>query len=526
MPAPPSSQRLMAALVIGDAIAIVVGYLAVMYFTGAFRPGSLLELLVDVVAVVASGLLIMRSQHLWVDRIIAVRAIELSRLARAVVLLGLATIVLDRAIKLYIHVEEIFIGCATVMIALVAWRSVYRTWLATQRKSGNFQRRMLIVGTDRRAVDLVRLFRTHPEAGVVVVGLIGSAREARMAGLSDLWLANYIDADDVLADADVEAVVLCSSDINPALLDVLVRGERSRAPGSVPRPRAGGHRLPPGAGAADRPPAVAVRRGADAVAARSWASSGRSTSPSPPPCSSCCRRVLALVAALIKLDDRGPVLFRQGRVGRGRRRVRDAQVPHDGRRRRGAARRLRPSNERSGPLFKMDGHDPRVTRIGRFLRATSLDELPQLFNVLRGDMSLVGPRPALAVRGRRVPRGARARHRVRPGITGLWQVEARDNPSFDAYRRLDLFYVENWSLALDLHDPARHARPDRAATARDSPPAGARAGVADALKVGVTAVNVSASIPAGWRRVANGVGDSGMTARRCARISNVLVLIR
>ena len=107
-------------------------------------------------------------------------------------------------------------------------------------------------------------------------------------------------------------------------------------------------------------------------------------------------------------------------------------------------------NDRTGPLFKLDGVDPRVTRIGRFLRASSLDELPQLLNVMRGDMSLVGPRPALASEVAEFPADLNARHRVRPGITGLWQVEARDNPSFEAYRRLDLFYVENWSLALDL----------------------------------------------------------------------------
>ena len=94
--------------------------------------------------------------------------------------------------------------------------------------------------------------------------------------------------------------------------------------------------------------------------------------------------------------------------------------------------------------------DPRVTRVGRLLRRTSLDELPQLFNVLRGNMSLVGPRPALPSEVIHFSDTLRTREQVLPGITGLWQVEARDNPSFDAYQRLDLFYVENWSLALDL----------------------------------------------------------------------------
>jgi lipopolysaccharide/colanic/teichoic acid biosynthesis glycosyltransferase len=94
--------------------------------------------------------------------------------------------------------------------------------------------------------------------------------------------------------------------------------------------------------------------------------------------------------------------------------------------------------------------DPRVTRIGRVLRSTSIDELPQLLNVIAGTMSLVGPRPALPSEVAEFSPELRHRESVTPGITGLWQVEARDNPSFEAYRRLDLFYVENWSITLDL----------------------------------------------------------------------------
>ena len=94
--------------------------------------------------------------------------------------------------------------------------------------------------------------------------------------------------------------------------------------------------------------------------------------------------------------------------------------------------------------------DPRVTRVGHFLRSSSIDELPQLLNVLRGEMSLVGPRPALPAEVARFDDALLGRSKVQPGITGLWQVEARDNPNFSAYRRLDLFYVENWSVTLDL----------------------------------------------------------------------------
>jgi len=159
----------------------------------------------------------------------------------------------------------------------------------------------------------------------------------------------------------------------------------------------------------------------------------------------------ALIAVLIKLDDRGPVFFRQRRVGRygstfDMIKFRTMAVDAEAR-----LAELKARNERVGPLFKMDDKvDPRITKIGRVLRAFSLDELPQLLNVLRGEMSLVGPRPALPSEVVEFPAELLARHDVRPGITGLWQVDARDNKEFAVYRRLDLFYVENWSIALDL----------------------------------------------------------------------------
>jgi lipopolysaccharide/colanic/teichoic acid biosynthesis glycosyltransferase len=106
-------------------------------------------------------------------------------------------------------------------------------------------------------------------------------------------------------------------------------------------------------------------------------------------------------------------------------------------------------NEADGPLFKIR-NDPRVTRVGRFLRKTSVDELPQLWNVLRGEMSLVGPRPALPEEAALWSADLRDRLRVQPGITGMWQVSGRSNTSFEEYSRLDLYYVDNWSLLTDL----------------------------------------------------------------------------
>jgi lipopolysaccharide/colanic/teichoic acid biosynthesis glycosyltransferase len=159
--------------------------------------------------------------------------------------------------------------------------------------------------------------------------------------------------------------------------------------------------------------------------------------------------VLAFAALGIKLQDRGPVLFKQIRVGRNG----APFVLYKLRTMRQNAERemvdLLALNVRKGPLTKLS-HDPRVTVLGRVLRATSIDELPQLWNVLNGTMSLVGPRPALPDEVAHFDAELRARESVWPGITGLWQVEGRDNPSFAAYRRFDLFYLQNWSVALDL----------------------------------------------------------------------------
>ena len=155
------------------------------------------------------------------------------------------------------------------------------------------------------------------------------------------------------------------------------------------------------------------------------------------------------ILALAVRRDGGPAIFRQTRIGRDGKpftvlKLRTMVVDAEAR-----LADLLALNERSGPLFKME-NDPRFTRIGRFLDATSLNELPQLWNVLRGEMSLVGPRPALEHEVAKFNDRLLVRHRVRPGITGLWQVESRDDPSFADYERCDVFYVENWSVRLDL----------------------------------------------------------------------------
>jgi exopolysaccharide biosynthesis polyprenyl glycosylphosphotransferase len=159
--------------------------------------------------------------------------------------------------------------------------------------------------------------------------------------------------------------------------------------------------------------------------------------------------LVGLIALAIKLDSAGPAVFRQLRVGKGGRQFwcykfrsmyEGAETKQES---------LGALNERDGPVFKIRD-DPRRTRVGRWLRRTSLDELPQLYNVILGEMSLVGPRPPLAKEVAQYEAWQLRRLEVAPGMTGLWQVSGRSNLSFDEQCLLDIFYIENWSPLLDI----------------------------------------------------------------------------
>ncbi len=159
--------------------------------------------------------------------------------------------------------------------------------------------------------------------------------------------------------------------------------------------------------------------------------------------------VLMAIAIAIKFDSPGPVFYRSERIGKkGRvfRCLKFRTMVRDAEQRRTEVLHM---NERDGVLFKVS-NDPRVTSLGRFLRKYSLDELPQFLNVLYGDMSIVGPRPPIASEVRQYKLNHLRRLDVTPGITGLWQVQGRSDPSFDSYVSLDMTYIDNWSLWLDM----------------------------------------------------------------------------
>jgi len=159
--------------------------------------------------------------------------------------------------------------------------------------------------------------------------------------------------------------------------------------------------------------------------------------------------LMLFTAVLVKLTSRGPVLFKQTRAGQDMRpftmfKFRTMRVGAEEDR-----AFLMHLNEKAGPIFKIAA-DPRLTRVGRFLRRSSIDELPQLFNVLLGDMTLVGPRPLWLPEARQAAGPARLRCSVKPGLTCLWQISGRSELSYEEWVLLDLFYIQHRSVALDL----------------------------------------------------------------------------
>ncbi|MCU1392767.1 MAG: sugar transferase [Ilumatobacteraceae bacterium] len=441
-------NRLKISLIGGDAASLLLGSTVALVVTGYTADHNVLRALGLVGAVLVAGLWSIRSQGLLLSRVSTVRIVETTRIARSVALLAALTLLIDRIAHFDVQLRQLVVVTALTFVALMSSRALYRSWLSTARKQGRFCRRIVLVGTDDESARMLDLLNTHTELGYVIAGVIGVRQEAVQRGLGSLWLGDLAHAEALISFVGISGAVVSASGIPPARLNDLIRnlhatgvhlhvatgvaGIDSRRLLSMPLAY---ESLLYVEGPSLSKLQLTMKRILDvAVAALALLL----LSP-----------LLALVALAIKLGDRGPVFFKQRRVGRDGREfevVKFRSMAVDAEQQ---LAKLKSANQRIGPLFKMD-HDPRVTRIGRIIRETGIDELPQLLNVLRGEMSLVGPRPALPAEVATFPPSLRAREQVLPGITGLWQVEARDKPSFEAYRRLDLFYVENWSSTLDM----------------------------------------------------------------------------
>ena len=439
---------LKAILIATDAAMLLSGIAIALWASGYQSRSTVTSTMLLLATGTAIGLVAVRSQGLMLGRVSIVRLLEMTRLMRASFILGFALLVVDRFVPVRVQVRDAAAVALVTAMALMIGRSSYRQWIGTARKRGRFSRPVVVLGADEEARRLIELFDTHQDLGLHVVGVIGRRTDAFQNGLIHQLIGSVDDAEDAIARSGASGVVIVAGAVPAPRLTSLVRhlhaadvhvhlatgvsgidGRRLRSVPIAHEPLLYVEPVSLGRlqGVAKRLLDVLVASIAIVL-----------TSP-----------LMILVAIAIKLDDGGPVLFRQERVGRRGRRfgLRKFRSMHVDAETQLAA--LASANERRGPLFKMTD-DPRVTRLGGFLRESSLDELSQLFNVLAGNMSLVGPRPALPAEVELFPESLRERERVLPGLTGLWQVEARDNPSFEAYRRLDLFYVENWSITLDL----------------------------------------------------------------------------
>jgi exopolysaccharide biosynthesis polyprenyl glycosylphosphotransferase len=378
---------------------------------------------------------------------VATRAGEYRRIVRAVVL-GVVAMVIANAGLGGTNLRRAWIVATlgTTIAALVAEREIVRRVFGRLRATRRAARRVVVVGANDEAAALRRAMDADPAlgaefAGYLSVGAVSAATAADTLGPVDdaLAILERVEVSHVLvagSAADLETtkrlarrLLSCGYhlEVSPTLPDIDPERLTLRSFGRFPlmyleAQHQSGWR-------------AAAKRAFDLVTATVVAMVAAP--------------VMIAVAAAVRLDSPGPVLYRQRRVGRDGASfdvLKFRSMVPDAHQRRGE---LAGANEADGPLFKITD-DPRVTRVGRVIRRTSHAELPQLWNVIRGDMSLVGPRPALPEEAAQWSPELHDRLRVQPGITGMWQVSGRSSCTFEDYTRLDLYYVDNWSLARDL----------------------------------------------------------------------------
>lgn len=455
-PAPPKSQ-LRRVLITGDAVAS-----GAAWALAAALPHSLLSenvpsastsrwtLIVGLLALATLiSLLVLAAERLHLSRVAGMRTVEIARLARASLMIGAIALIAGRVLG---EDKPIRFPISVALFSFFffnVWRMTFNAWLRKARRGGRFTRPIVLIGANDDALSLNRLIRSHPELGYRVVGIVGDTFRPGQYDFGGIPILGSLSAlERVLETMDINGAFIAggafSQDtMNKTVRLLLINGVHIQLSTGI---KGIDHRRMRSQAIAFEPMLyveradldhwqLAIKRAMD-IALSSFILAV--TSP-----------VMLVTALLIYFHDRGPIWFKQERVGRDgepftmfkfRSMVLDAEQQ---------LIELRDDNVRQGPLFKLES-DPRVTTVGRFIRATSIDELPQLFNVLRGEMSLVGPRPALPSEALHFDEDLLARQHVLPGITGLWQVHGRDNPDFGIYQRMDLFYVENWSVALDL----------------------------------------------------------------------------
>jgi exopolysaccharide biosynthesis polyprenyl glycosylphosphotransferase len=447
-PLRPSPRRLRRLLIASDVAAIGIGYAASIAIEQLVEPVSdatLQDEALFAAFVVPIWVLMMASQNLFLARAVSRLGEELRRLMIAG-LMAIGFLVAVLFLAQYNELSRLWVVLLFVCVtsSLVASRLFARHLFNKLRREGRIRRPVIIVGTGPDAVSLLQATRRRPDLGYEVLGFTGDQR----GGAGTAVLGSIDGTLDVIRRTGAIGAILSVASLDPAVVNRLTRTltdagchvtlSSSLHDIDINRTRAQSidGRLMIYVEPTNRSwIRLFLKRTFDVVVA------GLALLLTLP--------IVLIAAVAIKLESRGPVLFRQVRVGKDGDPFEMIKLRSMVQYAEGLRSDLEDLNERTGPLFKMRD-DPRITRVGRFLRKTSIDEFPQFWNVLRGEMSVVGPRPALPSEVEHWTPDLRERLRVLPGITGMWQVSGRAEADFELYRRLDLYYVDNWSLTHDV----------------------------------------------------------------------------
>ncbi|MEI2640118.1 MAG: sugar transferase [Microthrixaceae bacterium] len=457
------SSRIKAALICSDIASVALGAVlsfGLLHKTAA--PPTTTELGLITLAAVLAFLLTFAQQGLYNSRHISRRAEELRRMVNAAALGTIGVAALFSFLDSDPDPGALLALCAISLVVSGVGREVLRRIIRSQRVSGRLSRPVILVGSNREARELHEMLSDSSELGYDVVGrvsdnLAGESLDSMDNGehqggsgwdSSSPWLGTTDNILDIVRSSGATGVVVATTDIDLETANRLVRTltnegiyvEMSSAMRDIATRRVTIRPL-------GRYPVMSVEPAEN----NGWRSTFKRCFDIILSCMILMVLSPLLIAAMLAIRiTSGPgVFFRQVRVGRNgdqftvfklRTMVPNAES---------LLTDLWDQNEAAGPMFKMT-NDPRVTRVGRLLRKTSMDEVPQFFNVIRGEMSLVGPRPALPSEAIQWDDDLRERLRVKPGITGNWQVNGRYTSSLEDYQRLDMFYVDNWSLVTDL----------------------------------------------------------------------------
>jgi exopolysaccharide biosynthesis polyprenyl glycosylphosphotransferase len=437
-----------------DVVAVAVAAMAAHVLRFGFRlsaelPGPGIPYVVIALASVPTWLVVLGLAGCYDRRVLGIGSEEFRRVLNGGVHFLAVVAILHFVFRLVFARGWVGVMIPVAVVLTATARYGLRRWLYAQRSRGRFLHRMLLVGSPATVIDVGEHLARVAWSGFRVVGVCvdTATTELTIAGQRVPVVGSTRDIGHAVARCGVDSVALTDESapgdlhelaravarpgvellVAPAITDVA-------GPRTVVRPVAGLPLLH-----VEEPTFGGPQRVAKEIMDRVMAMVGLLL----------LAPAFAAVAVAIRATSPGPIFFRQNRVGMNGRRfaivkfrtmVQDAEALQD---------LLHPENEADGVLFKLR-EDPRVTRVGRFLRRWSIDELPQLWNVLRGDMSLVGPRPPLLNEVEQYEHHVSRRLLVKPGMTGLWQVSGRADLFWDEAVRLDLYYVDHWSPIMDV----------------------------------------------------------------------------